>query len=123
MSIALWIVAGFVAAVFLAAGGMKIAFGDGVVEKNMTSVRGWSSPQVRLLGAVEVLGALGLILPAVSGIATWLVPVSVIGLGILMVGAVAAHVKLKEPVVPPVAVGALALFVAVGRIWIAPFAG
>lgn len=123
MNIALWIVAGLVAAAFLGAGSLKLALGSGVVEKNMAWAKGWSSVQVRLLGAVEVLGALGLILPAITGIATWLVPAAAIGLVIVMAGAARAHLALKEPIVPNVVLGALALFVAVGRIWLEPLGG
>ncbi len=71
-----------------------------------------------------IAGALGLILPAVTGIATWLVPTAAIGLVIVMTGALRRHIADGEPApayMAPTVLGILALIVAVGRIWVAPF--
>lgn len=126
MNIVLWIVAGLVAAAFLGAGSLKLAQGKKVEEKGMAWARHFSDAGVRGIGLAEVLGALGLILPAVTGIATWLVPAAAIGLVVTMIGAVVVHLKDKEgpqAFVAPAVLGLLAAFVAVGRIWIEPFGG
>ncbi|MFB9714646.1 DoxX family protein [Arthrobacter methylotrophus] len=118
MNITLWIIASVLALAFLAAGLMKIAQPQ---EKLATSGLAWtedfSSGAVKAIGSIEVLAALGLILPAVSGIATFLVPVAATGLAIVMVGAIITHLKRgeKQAVIVNVALGVLALFVAVGR--------
>ena len=74
-----------------------------------------SDTQFRTVGALEVLGALGLILPTALGIAPALVPLAALGLALTMVGAAVVHVRYGEaerlPV--PLLVLALALFVAV----------
>ena len=61
---------------------------------------GWvedvSDPGVRTIGALEVLGALGLLLPALTGMATVLVPVAAVGLALVMVGAAATHWRRGE---------------------------
>ncbi len=123
MNIALWIIAGLAAAAFLMAGAMKLMQGKKVEEK-MEWARHYSDKGIRGIGAAEVAGALGIILPAVTGIAVWLVPTAAIGLVILMAGAVRRHMADGEPApayMAPTVLGILALVVAVGRIWVAPF--
>ncbi|WP_323959536.1 DoxX family protein [Arthrobacter sp. JZ12] len=85
MEIVLWIVGGLLAAVFLAAGLMKITQPKGKLESSQGWVEDFSPGAVKAIGVVEVLGALGLILPAVTGIAPILVPVAATGLALLMV--------------------------------------
>ncbi len=124
MNIALWIVAGLAAAAFLMAGAMKLMQGKKVEEKGMAWAKHYSDAGIRGIGAAEVAGALGLILPAVTGIGTWLVPVAAIGLVIVMAGAVRRHLIIGEGLkgsMPALVLGVLALVVAVGRIWVAPF--
>lgn len=118
MNVALWIAAGLLAVAFAAAGAMKVAQPK---KKLASSGMGWvddfSDGAVKAIGALEVVSALGLILPAVTGIATVLVPVAATGLVLLMVGAAITHLRRGE--VPMVAVNAVllgvALFVAWGR--------
>ena len=64
-----------------------------------------------------MLGAIGLILPAVLDVAPVLVPVAAVGLALVMVGAATTHLRRKETpmVVLNVVLLALALFVAWGR--------
>lgn len=92
MNVALWIIAALLAAAFLAAGTMKLAQSK---EKLAASGMGWtedfSQTVIRVIGALEVLAAIGLILPAVLDIVPVLVPVAALGLVALMVGAAATH--------------------------------
>ncbi len=118
MNVVLWIVAGVLAAAFLGAGLMKL----GQPKKKLAdSGMGWtedfSDGAVKAIGALEVLGALGLILPAVFDVATVLVPIAATGLALLMLGAAATHARRKEPqmIVANVVLFALAVFVAWGR--------
>lgn len=62
---------GLAAAAFLMAGAMKLSQGKGVGEKGMAWARHYSDQGIRGIGVAEVLRALGLILPAVTGIAVW----------------------------------------------------
>ncbi len=126
MNIVLWIVAGLVAAAFLGAGSLKLSQGKKVEDKGMAWAKHFSDAGVRGIGLAEVLGALGLILPAVTGIAVWLVPAAAAGLVVTMIGAAVVHLKDKDgpqALVGPAVLGLLAAFVAVGRIWIEPFGG
>ena len=77
---------------------------------------------VKAIGTLEILGALGLILPAVTGILPVLVPLAALGLAVTMIGAVIVHLRRREPFIPPLVLLALAAFVAIGR-FLVPFGG
>ncbi len=96
MNIALWILAGAMTLAFLAAGFMK-AFRPIAEVKKMPWAQPMSDAQIRAIGAAEILGALGLVIPQATGISTWLTPLAAICLAILMAGAAATHVRLKDP--------------------------
>ena len=96
MNIFLWIVAGLLAAVFLMAGATKLAQPKDKLRGNMPWVDDFSAGMVKLIGAVEVLAAIGLILPAVLDIAPILVPLAASGLVLIMVGAIITHARRKE---------------------------
>jgi uncharacterized membrane protein YphA (DoxX/SURF4 family) len=51
---------------------------------------------IKLIGALELLAAIGLILPAVLDIAPVLVPLAATGLAVTMVGAAIVHIRRKE---------------------------
>ena len=118
MNIALWIAAGVLAAAFLAAGLMKITGKREQMIERMPWVADFPQGQIKAIGAIEVLGALGLILPAVTGIAPILVPLAATGLAITMVLAAIMHLRRGDgfgAVVPNTVLFALAVFVAWGR--------
>ena len=118
MNITLWIIAGLLAAAFAAAGLMKLAQPKAkLAESGMAWTEEFSEGQVKGIGAVEVLGAIGLILPAALGIAEILTPLAAAGLALTMVGATVVHARRGEKSNIPVTVvlGALAAFVAVMR--------
>ncbi len=71
---------------------------------------------VELIGAIEVVGAIGLILPWLTGIAPVLTPLAAVGLALVMAGAVVVHVRRKEAFISPLVLGVLALVVAVLRL-------
>ena len=50
-----------------------------------------SAVSVKLIGTIEVLAAIGLILPQLTGILPWLVPLAAFGLVLTMIGAVMLH--------------------------------
>lgn len=118
MTIVVWIVSGIAALAFIAAGSMKLARPKSALEPQMGWVSDFAGWQVKTIGALEVLGALGLILPVLTGIAPILTPVAAIGLVVIMLGALVVHVRRKEwqMVGVNLVLGALAAFVAVGRL-------
>jgi hypothetical protein len=73
--------------------------------------------QFRLVGLLEVLGALGLILPGVFHVATFLTPLAAAGLALAMLGALLTHLRMGETerVAVPLILMLLALFVAIER--------
>jgi uncharacterized membrane protein YphA (DoxX/SURF4 family) len=97
VNIAIWALQGILALIFLAAGVTKTTQPKEKLEPNMGWVADLSLPTVRLIGAVEILGALGLILPAATGIAPVLTPIAATGLALIMVGAIVVHIRRKEP--------------------------
>jgi uncharacterized membrane protein YphA (DoxX/SURF4 family) len=125
MNLALWIVAIVLAASFAGSGLMKLLVPK---DKLVSSGQGWAQDytptNIRLIGVVELLGAAGLILPAVTHIAPILVPLAAIGLALVMVGAAAVHARRKETMNIGVnaVLLALAVFVAWGRFGPYPFA-
>ena len=118
MNITLWIVASLLTLAFLAAGGVKIFQPQ---EKLAASGMGWTEDSkpvaIKAIGIAEILGAAGMILPAVTGIASYLVPLAATGLAIVMVGAAITHLKRGEKSMALVSIvlAVLALVVAVGR--------
>ena len=115
MNIALWIVQGLLAALFLFAGGMKLVVPIEEMLKQMPlPLPGWF---VWFTGIVELLGALGLILPWLLRIRPGLTPLAAAGLVIVMIGATAYTLAAGEVASAPMplAVGILSAFVAYGR--------
>ena len=118
MSIALWVVSSILALAFLFAGASKLSQPkEALAQRGMAYVEDFSATQVKLIGAAEVLGAIGLILPWATGIAPVLTLIAAVGLAVLMVGAMLTHRRRKEP--QPIVINAIllaaAVFVAVGR--------
>jgi uncharacterized membrane protein YphA (DoxX/SURF4 family) len=116
METALWIAQVVLAAIFLLTGTTKLT------QPRLKMAAGpmrWAADvtdrQFRTIGLVEVIGAIGLILPAALGIAPLLVPLAAIGLVLTMIGAIHVHVRHGETnrLAVPILVLALALFVAV----------
>lgn len=117
MNVALWIIQIVLAAAFLIAGTTKVLTPKEKLRERMAWVDDFSQTSVRLIGTAEILGALGLILPAATGIAPILTPIAAVGLIIIMIGAAITHVRRQEPAIVPVNVVLLVLaaIVAWGR--------
>lgn len=119
MNTALWIVTGLLAALFAMVGVTKIVTPRVQLADKMPWTKGATDAQVKLLGAAELAGAIGLILPAVLDVAPVLVSIAATCLGLTMVGAVVVHAKLREGIAaaaPAIVVGLLCAVVAYGRL-------
>jgi hypothetical protein len=115
MNRALWIVQWLLAPLFLFAGGAKLA-----MPLDELAQSGLPGPLLLLVAVAEVLGALGLILPGLTGIRPGLTPLAAAGLVVIMIGATAltaAGVGGGDAAAAlfPLAVGLLCAFVAYGR--------
>jgi hypothetical protein len=119
MNLTLWIAAGLLAAVAMA-GGISKTF---VPKAKLAAAHGgeWTAGAsvgfVKTLGVLELLAAVGLILPAIVDIAPVLVPVTAACWVLLMIGAMITHGRLGQTrlVMLNMVYLALAAFIAWGR--------
>jgi hypothetical protein len=117
MNIVLWIIQVLLALLFLLAGGTKLVLPIEVLNaQGPPNAVHFPDLFIRFLGVVEVLGALGLILPGLFRVKTWMTPLAAAGLVIVMIGAVAVSLKIGVgAAVFPFVVGLLLAFVAYER--------
>ena len=119
MNVALWIIAGVLALAFLVGGALKLTLS----KQKLAAAPGggwaedFSTGTIKAIGALEVLAAVGLIVPAAVDIAPILVPLAAVGVVLLMVGAIITHLRRHEAkvIVANLAYLALAGFVAWAR--------
>ena len=96
MNIALWLLQGLLAALFLATGSLKV-FNYEKAERQA----GQDSPTKGLtafIGLSEIAGALGLVIPWATGVRPMLTPVAAAALAVVMVLAVGHHLRHRHPV-------------------------
>ena len=118
MDTALWIVQVIAAFMFLMVGAMKLMRTKEQMSDKMAWVEDFSQGQIRGIGVLEILGAMGLILPGLTGILPILTPLAAVGLAILMGGAFFTHLRRKELVpmgIMNMMLIAMVVFVAFGR--------
>jgi uncharacterized membrane protein YphA (DoxX/SURF4 family) len=121
MNIALWVVQVLLAGLFGMAGVLK-TFQYERAKASLPWVQDVSHGLTTFIGVSELLGAIGLVLPMLTGILPWLTPLAAVGLAVIMLLAIVFHLKRGEmqPVVFTIVLFALAAFVAYGRFVIAP---
>jgi uncharacterized membrane protein YphA (DoxX/SURF4 family) len=118
MTVALWIVQGVLALLFLFAGVSKLI----MTVEEMTKDVPMPGAFLRFIAVAEILGAIGLILPSLLRIKPGLTPLAAAGLAVIMSGATLitlTYMGVGMALVPLV-VGILAVFVAYGRWRLAP---
>jgi hypothetical protein len=126
MHLTLWIIAGVLAVAYLAGGAFKL-----IAPRKLATMPGggwvddFNVGTVKAIGALEVLAAIGLVLPAALDVAPVLVPLAAVGLVVIMVGAVMTRLRRHEAmaVVADLVYLALAGFVAWGRFGPESFTG
>ncbi len=97
MNIVLWVIAGLLAAAFLGAGLMKLTRPrEKLAASGMAWTEDFSPGVIKTIGALELLAAVGLILPAALNIAPVLVPLAATGLAVVMIGAMVTHARRRE---------------------------
>lgn len=114
MKIAIWIVSALLAVAFLLVGAGKLLASAADLQQ---SAQGVPIALLKLAGAAEVLGAIGLILPAATRIVPILTPLAAVGLVVTMIGATITNFVIGAPsnAVMTVILGILAALVAVAR--------
>jgi uncharacterized membrane protein YphA (DoxX/SURF4 family) len=115
MNSALWVVQVLLAAAFVFVGVKKVFQYD----RAKTSL---PRHLVTFIGVSELLGGLGLLLPALTGILPWLTPLAAVGLAIIMILAGIFHATRGEAsgIISNVVILALTVFVAYGRFVVLP---
>ncbi|TDC95710.1 DoxX family protein [Actinomadura sp. 7K507] len=97
MNIALWIIAGLLAVIFLASGIMKLAQSkEKLTASGMGALEGFGDGTIKAVGVLEILAASGLVLPAALDIAPVLVPLAAVGVVSLMLCAAITHARRRE---------------------------
>lgn len=117
MGTVIWIVQGLLAVAFLMAGAMKMMQPKEKLAENMAWVEDFEPGMLKLIGAAEVAGALGLLVPAFTGLPDYLVVAAAWGLAITMLLAAWTHVRRSEPkeVIVNIILLVMALVVIYGR--------
>jgi len=115
MDAVVWILQILLALAFLLAGVMKSTQPRQKLATNMGWVEDFSDNTVRTVGVLELLAGIGLLLPAVTGVATVLVPLAAVGLALLMLLAALTHRRRGEPQM--IGINAVLLLVAVVVAW------
>ncbi|WP_329623373.1 DoxX family protein [Streptomyces sp. NBC_01255] len=120
MNLALWIITGLLAAAYLLGGAFKVITPKEKIAASGASARwteDFSAGGIKTIGALEVLAAVGLVLPALLGTAPILVPLAALGLVLMMAGAAIVRIRRHETtyMVVDLAYLALAAFVVWGR--------
>ena len=123
MNTALWITQGLLAVAFSMAGLMKLMQPKEKMREKMGWVDDFSQSQVRGIGMLEILAAIGLIVPGLTGILPILTPLAAVGLVLMMIGAAMTHMRRggeAQMIMVNAMMLALAAFVAYGRFVLEP---
>jgi uncharacterized membrane protein len=124
MNIVLWVLQALLALVFLGVGVSHVFRFDTIKKQpRLKWVMALPRGLLTFIGIAEIAGALGLVLPALTGILPWLTPLAATGLAVMMVLAAGFHASRREyPSIPGnLILFALAAFVAYGRWAVVPF--
>ncbi|MDN5821950.1 MAG: DoxX family protein, partial [Brachybacterium sp.] len=93
MNLMLWILAFVLAAIFAGTGVVKLVTARDQQINRTPYVEDFPQVVILGIGVLEILGAVGLLLPALAGVATELVPWAGAGLAITMVFAALVHTR------------------------------
>ncbi|MEV4533597.1 DoxX family protein [Asanoa sp. NPDC049518] len=116
MNVVLWIIAVLLGGAFVAAGLMKMLQPkEKLIETGLGWTEGFSPNAVKAIGALDILAGVGLILPALFGVAEILVPLAAVGIVLLMIGAVVVHGRRRET--PMVIANLVLLVLAAVVVW------
>ena len=114
MNVLLWLAQIILAGMCLLAGSMKVFMYDAMVAKSPAIVQ-FPHGLVTFIGVVELLGAVGLILPMLLRIKPWLTPLAALLFGEVMLMAIPVHLMQGDGIGINIGLLLLSLFVAYGR--------
>jgi uncharacterized membrane protein YphA (DoxX/SURF4 family) len=116
MNIVLWIAQVLLAGIMVAAGARKLFLPRARLAEKMSGTKDVPTPLVKLLGLAELLGAAGLILPRLTGVAPILTPIAAACLSLILIGALATKLRHHESPALPIVSMLVAVLIAVGRV-------
>lgn len=116
MVIAYWILAGLLALLYVTSGTVKIVRSRQKLAPIMPWVTEMPLGYVRTIGVLEVLAAIGLVAPPLTGILPWLAVVAAVGLVLVQIGAIIVHVRRGDR---QIVINVVALAMAAVTIWLA----
>lgn len=96
MNAALWILQSICAMLFLLYGLRKLCTPREQLRQRIAWTEQTTTTFVRFIGCLEIAGALGLVLPGITGVWTILTPIAATALAILMVLGAALHARRRE---------------------------
>jgi len=122
MNGAIWVAQILLAAAFLISGARKFTQPYEERVKNTVWLKDYSPTQFHLIGIVELLGAIGVILPTLTSILPWLTPLAALGLALTMIGAMLTNMRyrLYGGLIANIVLLAIAAFVIYGRLVAVP---
>ncbi len=122
MNTAIWIVQALLALAFIMSGLSKLFQPYEKLAAQMGYVNDFSPDAVRAIGTIEVLSAIGVVLPSLTGVLPWLTPLAAFGLAVTMGGAISTHLRRKEypMIIVNLVLLAFAAFVVYGRLVAVP---
>jgi putative oxidoreductase len=98
--------------------GIYKTFFTGKAKEKMPWAKGRSENFIRFVGITELLGAIGIVFPTLTGILPWLTPLAAIGLTLIQISAIfTEHLPKKEFKILPLNLYfiAMSVFVLIGR--------
>lgn len=117
MLVTYWIVAGLLALFYLYSGAIKVVQSKEKLRPMMAWVDTMPLAFVRTIGVLEVLGAIGLMLPPLMGVAPWLALAAAIGLVLVQIGGITLHLRRGEAKV--IGLNIVLLAAAAVTVWLA----
>ena len=113
MTTTIWILKGIIALIFIFTGILKIFLPKAkLLAKGMKGLIDLGEKQIKLAGFLEVLGAIGLILPALLNIFPILSIISALCLSLTMIVAGRINYKLKLPFIPNIVIFTICILIA-----------
>lgn len=116
MKIAIWIVQIILMLAFLVSGTIKFVTPYNDLINSTPWVEDVNEIQIKLIALLEILGAIGLVLPMIFKKYKILVPLAASGLALVMISAMTLHILRDESIIPNLVLFALAVFVVYGRV-------
>ena len=123
MDLLLWVVAWSLAALFLMTGFAKLSRSRDELMEQQAWVEDVAPRTIRVVGVLEILAALGLVVPPLLGVAVFITPLAGAGIVFLMLGAGLLHQRRHENgmLLMNLVIAAMGTFIAVGRSSWEPF--